>query len=219
MIEDFDIEIDDALEAQPYTVNGVAVPRVTDILRLARKPFEKFLSKDDLVFYQTRGQSGHSTAELILKKQLDRRTIAKAVKPFMASWERVIEEYQLEVLVVEGVVFAEVPMTHDLFRYGTRIDALMRCGKRRGRIGVWEWKFTSAHSSATPKQTASHKLASNFHLKKHFPHFREEVVDRFAARLTQTGKPDVREHKSPADEGLFLSYLNVYRDMQANKLL
>lgn len=203
----------------PYLLGGVQVPRVTDILRLARKPFEQFLSKEDLEWYQSRGTSGHATIEMIVKKILDRRRIPKEIKPYLPSWERTVSDYGLEVLTINDVVFSEVPMIHEVYRFGTRIDLLMRSAKRRNRIGVWELKFTSNHSPATEKQTASHKMAAEFYLKKYFPHFKEPIEDRFAVRLTANGKPDVREHKNPTDCGTFLSYLNVYNDRAINKLL
>lgn len=211
-----DVELD---EESPYILNGVSVPRCTDIIRLARKPFEQFISKEDMEFYCSRGTSGHRTVELLLKEILDRRTVSREIKPYMASWDYVVETYGLEVLKIGGVVFAEVPMIHEGFKFGTRIDFLAWVTKPRGRkLSVWELKFTSVHSSATPKQTACHKLASNFYLKKYFPDFKYQVEDRYAARLTKTGKPDVRQHRNPSDEGMFLSYLNVFNDRQINKL-
>jgi len=211
-----DIEID---EEPPYALNGIAVPRCTDIIRLARKPFEQFISEEDMAFYCSRGTSGHATIELLLKGILDRRTISKEIKPYMASWDYTVETYGLEVLKIGDVVFAEVPMIHEDYRFGTRIDFLAWVTRPRGRrLSVWELKFTSTHSAATPKQTACHKLAANYYLKKFFPNFKYQVEDRYAARLTKTGKPDVRQHKSPSDEGTFLSYLNVFNDRQINKL-
>lgn len=203
----------------PYLLNGIKVPRVTDILRLARKPFEQFLTPDDLTWYQSRGTAGHSTVEMLVKGTLDKRRIPKEIKPYIPSWDRTVAEYGLEVLVIGDVIFSELPIIDERYRFGTRIDLVMRSAKRRGRLGVWELKFTSTHSPATEKQTASHEIAVNGYLQKHFPDFREKIEDRFAVRLTENGKPDVRQHKNPSDCGTFLSYLNVYNDRLAHKII
>jgi hypothetical protein len=218
-MDEVEIDLEPEIDGYPYLLDGVRVPRVTDVLRLARKPFERFIAPTDLQWYQDRGTSGHATIEMLVKGILDKRSIPKEIKPYMPSWERTVADWGLEVLVIDGVVFSEVPMIHGIYRFGTRIDLLARSSKRRGRIGAWELKFTSTHSSATCKQTAFHLLAANDHLKRLFPDFKESVIDRFAARLTTTGKPDVKEHKDPSDVGMALSYLNVYNDRLKNNLL
>lgn len=215
-LDDIDLELE---PDYPYILNGIKVPRVTDILKLARKPFEQFLTPEDLAWYCDRGTAGHATVEMLVKKTLDKRRIPKEIKPYMPSWDRTVAEYGLEVLVIGDVVFSELAIIDERYRFGTRIDLVMRSMKRRGRLGVWELKFTSTHSPATEKQTAAHEIAVNGYLQKNFPSFKERVEDRFAVRLTENEKPDVRQHKNPSDSGTFLSYLNVHNDRLAHRII
>lgn len=206
--EELDLELDDLEHV--YRLGGVTIPGCTTVLAAmgAIRGFG-FLSLEQREFYQSRGKAGHKAIELMIKDEIDRRTIAKELKGYLKSWEIAVNQYKVEPMMLEGSPFVEVPLSHVSFRYGVRPDIVASIN---GVPSIVELKLTSGHTPATALQTASQLLAARLKIP--------ELRNRYAFRLDRNGgPPDVRKYSDPSDEGVWLSMLNAYNWRKANKLL
>lgn len=197
-MNDLDIELDDI--EHRYTLGGIEVPGCTHVLQAmgAISGFG-FLTEDERAYYQSRGHSGHKAVELLIRGELDRRTLPGIIKGYLKSWEIGVGEYGVEPIIVNGEPFVEQTLAHSVFRYGVRPDL---AAKVKRVPSIVELKLTSAHNAATALQTASQLLAA----RQKIPDLR----DRYAFRLIPNEKPDVKRYSDPTDEGVWLSMLNSY---------
>lgn len=207
MPNELDIELDDFNHI--YTLGGIQVPGCTSVLAAmgASKGFG-FLTPAEREFYQSRGHAGHKAIELLIRGELDRRTVVNEIKGYLKSWEIGVKEYEIEPLVVDGQPFVERILCHQTFRYGVKPDvgALVR-----GVPSLIELKLTSAHAPATEIQLACQFLAA----KPLIP----DLKNKYAFRLIPNERPDVRKYSDPSAEGVWLSLLNGYNWRAKNKLL
>lgn len=208
MIELPQIELDDLDHV--YRLNGIEVPGCTSVLAaMGATPSFNFLSVNDRAFYQSRGHSGHKAVELVVKGELDRRTVAKDMRGYLRSWEIGCEEYGVEPICDDQGPFVERVLAHPIFRYGVKPDL---AAKVLRVPSVVEIKLTSNHTPATAIQTASQMLAAKLQIP--------DLRDRYAFRLDANGgKPDVKKYTDPTDEGVWLSLLNSYNWLTKHKLL
>lgn len=207
MIEELEIELDDI--DHRYTLGGVTVPGCTSVLAAmgAIKGFG-FLSQEDREFYQSRGHAGHRAVELLIRGELDRRTVVDEIRGYLKSWEIGAEEYRVEPIIVDGQPFVEQVLSHPSFRYGVRPDIAAYVN---GVPSMVELKLTSAHTPATGLQLASQLLAARLRIP--------ELKGRYAFRLRPNQKPDVKKYTDMTDEGVFLSLLNGFNWRSKHKLL
>lgn len=193
-----------------YSLGGVTIPGCTSVLTAmgASKGFG-FLSSDDLEFYRSRGHAVHKSIELMIRGTLDKRTVAKEIKPYLIGWERFCNDYPVDVLSLDNEPFVERPIHHSAFRYGVTPDVVARVKRESGPI---ELKVTSAHAPATAIQLAAQLLAIR------------QVADvgemRWGLRLLPK-EPyyDLRRYTDKTDQAIWLSLLNVYSWRKTHKLL
>lgn len=206
-MNDLEIELDDI--DHRYTLGGIEVPGCTRVLSAMGAITDfRFLADDERAYYQSRGHSGHRAVELLIRGELDRRTLPGIIKGYLKSWEIGVEEYGVEPIMVDGEPFVEKILAHSVFRYGVRPDLAARV---RRVPSVVELKLTSAHNDATALQTASQLLAA----RQKIP----ELRDRYAFRLIPNEKPEVKKYSDPTDEGVWLSMLNSYNWLSKHKRL
>jgi hypothetical protein len=206
---DLDIEFDEAEHA--YFLEGVRVPALTHVLqKMSCVPGFWFLTPDDLAFYQSRGKAVHRTVELVLKGNLDRRTLSREIRPYLTGIDKFLSDYSVEVLDYRGEPFVEQRLIHTAYRYGCTPDIVARIGKDSGVIEV---KATSQHSPATSLQTAAQLIA----VRQVVPSIGRM---RMGLRLLQEAPwYDLRHYNERSDESVWLSMLNAYNFLWQHKLL
>lgn len=207
--QELEIELDDL--THKYTLGGIEIPGCTAVLqKMGATPSFGFLKPEELKWYQDRGHAVHKAVELFLRDSLDRRTLAKEIRGYLASWERGVKDYQVEVIRdIHGEPLVEKILLHPAFRYGVRPDIFALV---RGKPSVIEIKATSQHNAATGLQTAAQRLAARS--------IELEVSERYAFRLDRDGgAPSVKRYQDPSDEGVWLSMLNSYNWKAKHKLI
>lgn len=208
----------DELELEPeshtYSLGGVTIPGCTQVLTAmgASRGFG-FLKPDELRFYQTRGQAGHKAVELSVRGTLDKRTLPRIIKPYLIGFERFCNDYDFQVLIVDGEPFTERRLHHPVFRYGVTPDLAGTAKKLSVDPSTFEVKLTSAHAPATGLQLSAQRLA----IKTVVP----EIGDgRFGLRLLPV-EPyyDLKRYTERSDEAVWISLLNGYNWRQRHNLL
>ena len=203
MVEPPEIEFDE--NEHSYSLDGQRVPALTTVLKeMGCTPGFWFLSQEDLLFYQSRGSAVHKAVELTLANTLDKRTLAKDVRPYMVGIDRFLNDHPIKVF------FAEKPLIHRAFRYGCRPDIVAEMGRESGVIEV---KATSQHGIATSIQTAGQLVA----VRQEIPNIGKM---RIGLRLLQE-EPyyDLRRYTERSDESTWISLLNSYNFLTRHKLL
>lgn len=217
-LEDFDFELEP--DDHRYTLNGQEVPATTRVLELARNSLAG-VPRKVLEVARQRGNAVHKAVELLMKNDLDRRTLRGDVKIRLGRFERFMEFHRVEPVELPianycptfaGGILCEVPLVHPLWQFGVTPDVGICVVE--GALSVVEVKATSTHSDATALQMASQQNTINHFFEKHG--FR--VEERWSVRLSSDEKPDVRRYKDPSDWPMFLSFLNVSNWRKVHKV-
>ena len=198
-------------ESHRYTLDGVTIPGCTQVLAaMGATPGFNFLSPEDLEFYRSRGHAVHKAVELAVCGTLDKRTIAAEINPYLIGWDQFCDDHKVEV-VDDGEPFIERQLYHPAFRYGVTPDVLAIVD---GRMSVVEIKATSAHAPATGLQLSAQLLAIRQTVDV------PKTTTRIGLRLLQQ-EPyyDLKHYTERSDEAVWLSLLNGYNWLKANKLL
>lgn len=174
-----------------YTVDGVVVPSVTQIL--APLNDLSFIKPDALQYKRDLGTAVHKATELHDLGELDEDSVADVVRPYLDAWIRLRRETKLEILGMEKRVY------HPAHRYCGTYDRLV---KFDGRRCMWDLKTGAMYPSYGP-QTAAYKNAEEKESGK-------RIEGRHTIELRDDGTYRIHEMKDPDDWAVFLSCLTLY---------
>lgn len=206
-----ELELDDLTHR--YTLGGIEIPGCTAVLKaMGVTPNFSFMPPQELEYYSDRGTQTAKTLEMAIRGTLDRRSVVKdkEIGPRLIGWERFQNDYQAEVVMLNGEPFVEKILCHPVYRYGVRPDVVI---KIKNETGPLEWKATSAHSVATGIQLASQLIAIR--------HVMPSVGKlRMGLRLfAKEPYYDVRRYQEASDEAVWQSCLNLFNWKRKHKLL
>lgn len=175
-----------------YTVGGVVVPSVTQIL--APLNDLSFIKPEVLQYKRDLGTAVHKATELYDMGELDEESVADVVRPYLDAWIRLRRELPFEILGMEERVF------HPAHRYaGTYDRQVLLEGKRC----IFDLKTGAMYPSYGP-QTAAYKNAVEKMTGK-------RIEGRYAVELRDDGTYRLHEMTDPEDWQVFLGCLALHR--------
>ena len=175
-----------------YTVDGVAVPSVTQIMGGLRD----FAGIPEWVLAAAavRGDAAHRACALLDLDDLDESTVAPKVAPYLDGWRLFSQREKPEWALVER------PLYDPTNRYAGTPD---RAGWALDGWGVFEIKTTAQLHPAFGVQLAGyHRLVC---VDADF----EPATRRYVVQLLPNGKYRVEQYKDPLDEVVFASCLAI----------
>lgn len=179
-------------ELHEYTLNGVRLPSVTEILG----PLQDFSMIRPEVLEAARefGQHVHDACDLFDRGELDWQSLDPSLVPYVEGWKLFIEE---SGAVVIG---SETQVVHEKLGYAGSPDKVLAWGNR---IVIPDLKATAIVPKTVGAQTAAYAEAY------HSMHGGKKP-ERYCIHL-QDGKYRTHPRKDPADWSLFVSALNCWR--------
>lgn len=139
-----------------YTNGRGSVPSVTEILKVAEKPyFERWrqkvgidVAREKMESAATFGTRVHAVAELIAWERA--QDIATEMQPYAEAVRGFLYEY------VEKTLGTEIELLSDKYLFGGTLD--LYCGLRDGSFAVVDYKTTSSLTREHGLQTAAYAL-------------------------------------------------------------
>lgn len=177
--------------AHAYTLNGRAVPSVTQVL--ARFEDWSGIPQANLDFARARGQHVHEAMALLARDELDWGSLDEELLPYVEGGRRFLVESGVTVLGSEYVLGSSS------LRVAGTLDLL---GILRNAEGIFDFKVTAALPRTVGPQTAGYDLL-----------LRDTFGKKKRKRYCVLLKPyDYRLVKldDPTDENRFVSALNCY---------
>jgi hypothetical protein len=181
-----------------YTVDGVAIPSVTEIL--APLNSFRFVAADVLRSARDLGTAVHLACELDDQGVLDESTLAPALGGYLAAWRLFRAEHSTHWLMVEAAVF------NPQMGYAGTVD---RYGFVDGQKTVLDIKTGWALYPAVGPQLAAYAKA----IPQASP-----CTQRMAVLLKPTGRYEARSYKSAMDWAVFASLLTLRSFCQLHKI-
>lgn len=178
-------------DTHSYTVDGVALPSVTQVL--APLYDFRYVDRDVLKAAADFGTAVHRMCELHDVDDLVEDSVDPALEPYLVAWQRFLRETRAEVLQVEQRYH------HPLLRFAGTLDRLLKID---GAPVLVDIKTVSSLSAAVGVQLAAyeHLLAENT------PH---QGVRRAAVRLCGDGTYRLKFFTDAMDWPTFASLLTL----------
>ncbi len=188
-----------------YTLAGVAVPSVTQVLNAEQFIDFSMVPRDILLDAQERGNRVHRAMHYYLERDLDMADVDDADRGYVDSGIAYVQEHGIRPFEHDGqVIGIEYRGVHPLFRYGFTIDCV---GLDPDDVAaIDDWKTGEPEDVAAALQTAAYEAALRVTLFRRSPKVR---IRRRAVKLYRDGTPGRREPKEgytdPRDFGVFLA--------------
>lgn len=186
-------------ETHCYTVGGVKVPSVSEVLRLAglvdysKVPPGRLKRKAEL------GSTVHANCYLHDQGDLDPDSIDNDVKPYLAAWRLFRLAHPCEILASEQMFLGEL----DGLRFGGTLDRLV---KLEGRSGILDIKCTYQAHPHHAIQTAGYAIALE---SLGTPARRVSYYRRSIVYLRKDATFEVRQCLDPHDGDIFAAALRI----------
>lgn len=190
-----------------YTVDGVFVPSVTQVLNEEGLVYFP-IPEDQLAFCAWRGSAVHLACLYDDEGTLDESTVQPEHRGYLEAWRKGKAQLRPTFLAAEQRLY------HPALRYAGTLDRLVQIAGRR-RPQLWDLKTGVPHR-ATCVQTAAyaHLHAAATEDGGAF------LYDRFAVRLTKEGNYTMQQHPLidlGRDFELFCSALRLNRWKRGNR--
>lgn len=180
-----------------YTVSGVRVPSVTQVLAplsdLAGIPASVLNAKRDL------GHAVHMACELDDADNLDEATVHAAVQPYLRAYRAFRQDTRAVVLACEQRVY------HPVHRYAGTLDRVFRID---GHKVLTDLKTCFTTPASVGPQTAAYQAA----------HGNAEVKRRAALQLRPDGTYRFQPLDNPNDMAVFVACLTVHRFKEQSRV-
>lgn len=132
-----------------YRLDGEVIPGITSVLKRAGIIDDRFYSAEA----RDRGSAVHTAIEYLQEGDLERKTLAPLLVPYVEAWERFRDE-----MGWEPIERPELLVGSETLRFATRIDGV---GVTRGcpLVTVCNWKTGSGYSAWWAIQSAGETIA------------------------------------------------------------
>lgn len=174
-------------ETHTYTINGIRLPSVTQIIADAG------LYGDIVAFFtdynRDRGSNVHKIIQWHLSKELDEDTVGIAERPYFDAWLRFESEANFVSEKYEKIMF------DTKYGFAGTVDHV-------GKLNKWPCLIDTKTGTMTPAtaiQLAGYEILAN-----------HPGIKRFGLQLMNTGKYKLIEFKDRSDRGIFLSAHALY---------
>lgn len=163
-----------------YRLDGEVIPGITSVLKRAGIIDDRFYSAEA----RDRGSAVHTAIEYLQEGDLERKTLAPLLVPYVEAWERFRDE-----MGWEPIERPELLVGSETLRFATRIDGV---GRMKGdpRIGIGNWK-TGQPEPWHPIQSAGEAIA----FAETCGRATTLALRRFAVYLRPDGTFRFHEHK------------------------
>ena len=196
MADAIKFEFDEATHS--YTVNGVRIPSVTQILESVGLVDYKDIPRAVLNYAADRSIAVHTATEFFDQNDLDFDSLDEQVAKYFVGWRNFRKDYRFEIIESEKMHVGEL---HGL-KFGMRVDRLVKLGN--GQNAVIDIKCTSRVHPAYGIQTAGYVIGLGFG----FP-CNPLIARRFVVHLKPSGLYGLHEYKDPQDGEVFAAALRI----------
>ena len=186
-------------ETHTYTLNGVELPSVTQIITSIGLVDYSMISKDLLDYKADIGRKVHKTIEYHDNNELDDSELHPLLKNYLEQWKKFKKDFRFHI------VESEIKTFHPVYKYAGTVDKL-------GRIDDYYVIVDIKSGGASP----SHSIQTSAYKEMIEKNMKIKVRKRYAVYLTEENYTVV-EHKDN-DLGVFLAALSIYNWKKKNKL-
>jgi len=191
-------------ETHTYSLNGIVLPSVTQVLKAAGLINLDFIDKNLLAAKADLGKKVHTATELYDDNTLMLDNLDPVLNNYLMQWVKFKIDFGFEP------TDSEVMLHHKLFRYAGRIDRAGWISTRQftGKVLIDIKSGAKHHSHAI--QTAAYMELYNSDKKP-----ADRIRRRYCVYLT----PDsyqVQEYNNPTDKNVFLSALTITNYLKQN---
>jgi len=181
-----------------YKIDGKSTPSVSQIIGADYS----HISDDILNHARAIGNAVHKACELWDNQTINPDTISPIIAPYLSAWKQFKEQTGLQILE------SETPIASKKWGFAGTPD---RIGKIKDMIVVVDIK-SGILTPYAGLQTAGYKIAwEEINGKK--------IKKRLIVQLTAEGKYKMTPFEDKMDEGVFISFVQVYQWKQRNKIL
>lgn len=174
-------------ETHTYYLGEKVLPSVTQILDDVGIIDSNKFCKDE--FYLDRGHAIHSATDLIDKGQLDRRSLDKRIKGYVAAYEAFKKDTGFEVMASEIAAYSKT------YKYAGTSDKI---GLLYGNKSMIDLKSNDVPGWCGIQLSGYCEL------------FPGKMYERFGLGLKEDGSYRLRQFDNFRDRTVFLAALNVY---------
>lgn len=188
-------------EAHVYTLDGVRLPSVTQLLKPIGPDFSAVLP-GVLERKRALGVAVHLACELDDNGELEE--LDDALLPYLQAWRKFKAECSADILENERQEF------HAGLRFAGTIDRLAELRLGSGLYSRW---LLDIKTSAEPHASYGVQLAGYQRLL----HLENEKIQRGTVHLRDDGTYRLHEFKNPNDMGAFMACLSLHHWKEANQ--
>lgn len=181
-----------------YSVNGVVLPSVTQIIHAAFPDPYRFARLEDVEFKRDIGDAVHKATHYFDEGDLDLSTLDLRIQPYLKAYRRFVVERNYEP------IFCERRMYSQRYGYAGTVDKVGTMVHDKGHRVVVDIKCTATVSPLVPLQTAAYSMLLSD----------TSVVpmQRYCLHLQDNGKYKLHPHfDTYGDQAGFLGCLNRFK--------
>jgi hypothetical protein len=187
-------------EAHVYTLDGVRVPSVTQIIKPIGPDFS-MVPPSVLEAKRHLGVVVHEACQYDDEGDLDDESVPAEIDPYLAAWRK----FKADTGAV--VLWNEQRLHHDRLRYAGTIDRVVGIGEATWLIDL--------KTSASPHASYGVQLAGYAELLTAGGLFTD--LKRATVHLYDDGTYRLHEFKNPNDAAAFMACLSIHQWKEANK--
>ncbi len=176
-------------ESHVYTLDGLVVPSVTQVLQGAGLVDFSHVSKGVLDRASAFGTAAHMATALEDEKSLDIFSMDPELQGPVDAWNK----FKQDIGFIPEII--EIPLYSDKYKFAGTPDRFGMIDKDKVLVDI----KTGAMTKATAIQTAGYEILAPYKIKR-----------RIGVQLLMDGTYKVHEYKEKSDKAVFLSALNIF---------
>lgn len=176
-----------------YTLNGVQIPSVTQIIRDVGMTNYSNINKETLEYAGDRGTKIHSTLDYYDKGILDDDELHPTLRNYLEQWKKFLNDYGLTILESELMLY------HPTYLYAGTIDKIAEDkSKKRYLIDVKSGVSLPSHDIQTSAYEELYRVNTG-----------KKIHQRLCVYLGEDKYKSVG-YQGTSSLGIFLSALSIY---------
>lgn len=172
-----------------YRLGGVPVVSITQVLELTGWVDKTWFTEESRI----RGTAVHLACQFLNEGTLDKDSVSPAILGYVEAYEKFLEDYKIELIKFEHRIVST------LYMFAGTLDIAARTKTGLAIIDI----KTGEPGESAKLQTAAQGILA----REQIPGFDSEPFDRFALRLSKTGKYSLIQHDDVTDLKFFMDSL------------